>query len=140
MLKPHKPAKAVIPTLRFSTLEIDHKEYRLAYSYNAIALAEEASGCNLLVGLENLRDLTALQLRGLFYASLTPFQPSITVDQAGDLIGIASIGPITAAIADAYRKSMERPAEKSQDPPPAVPEAAPEVAAYPEPAHDPETL
>jgi len=104
-------------------LALGGRTYRLAYSFNAIAEAEHLAGCNLLGGLENLENLTAIQLRGLLYAALVVAHPTIpdgdgqrplTVEDAGLLVRLDTIGPITGALAEAYRLSMP---EKKQDPP-----------------------
>lgn len=94
------------PTIQFANLEMDGETYPLAYSFNAIAEAERLAGCNLLAGLENLMDLTALQLRGLLYAAMSVANPKVTIAQAGALIRIDTIPTITNAMADAYRLSM----------------------------------
>lgn len=104
---------AADPVVQFSKLEIDGETYRLAYSFNAIAIAENLAGCNLLSGLENLTDLTALQLRGLLYAALIVADPTATIGLAASLVRLDTIGIVTGALAEAYVLSM--PAKK-QDP------------------------
>ena len=99
------------PTLHFAKLELDDETYLLAYSFNAIATAENVAGCNLLGGLENLTDLTARQLRGLLYAAMAVANPKVTIEQAGELIRLDTITPVTTALAEAYRLSM--PAKKA---------------------------
>jgi hypothetical protein len=106
------------PVIRFAKLELDGETYRLAYSFNAIATAEHVAECNLLSGLESLNDMSALQLRGLLYAAMSVADPKVTIHQAGALIRLDTLVPITNAIAEAYRLSMP---EKKQDPPQAPP-------------------
>lgn len=105
------------PTVEFSTLLLDGEKYKLVYNFNAIAEAEENAGCNLLGGLENLQNLTAIQLRGLLYAALGVAHPEITVTDAGRMIRLNTIAPITEALAEAYRLSM--PEAKTSNPRPA---------------------
>jgi hypothetical protein len=112
---------AADPTIQFAKLELDGETYKLAYSFNAIALAESVSGCNLLEGLRNLSNLSAGQLRGLFYAALSVADPKITIEQAGALIAVDATHSITDAIVEAYILSM--PKKKEQDPPEAEPPA-----------------
>jgi hypothetical protein len=102
------------PTIEFADLKLAGKTYRLVYSFNAIAEAEHVAGCNLLAGLESLRDLTALQLRGLLYAAMSVADPKITIEQAGSLVRLDTIEPITEALGKAYQLSM--PAKRA-DPP-----------------------
>jgi hypothetical protein len=113
---------ALDPTILFATLMVDGKEYKLAYSFNAIAAAERTAGCNLLTGLESLSDLTAQQLRGLLFAALSIAHPTVkegekerllTVEDAGQMIRLDTIAPITTSLAEAYRLSMP---EKKKDP------------------------
>ena len=109
---------AADPLIQFSTLEINGETYRLAYSFNAIALAESVAGCNLLEGLRNLSNLSASQLRGLFYAALSVANPKITLEEAGALIAVDGTVQITDAVVEAYILSM--PKKKEPDPPAAV--------------------
>jgi hypothetical protein len=110
------------PTISFAALDLEGKTYKLAYSFNALAAAEAAAKCNLLAGLENLRDLSAVQLRGLLYAALSVAHPRMTVEDAGLMIHPfttparpETITPITRALAEAYGLSM--PEDKKPDPP-----------------------
>jgi len=102
------------PTIQFATLKVGEESYPLAYSFNSIAEAEHVAGCNLLGGLENLGELSALQFRGLLYAAMKVANPKVTIEQAGELIGFGSTGVIASALAEAYRLSMP---VKKQDPP-----------------------
>ena len=102
------------PIIKFATLVIDEKEYKLAYSFNAIAEAESLAGCNLLTGIKNLTDLSAAQFRGLFYAALTVAQPKMALKDAGALIRFETQALIEAAIGEAYILSMP----KQEDPDP----------------------
>jgi hypothetical protein len=102
------------PTIQFADLTINGQSFRLCYSFNAIAIAESAAGCNLLRGLESLTDLSATQLRGLLYAALLVAQPEMTVEDAGRLIRLDTINPITAALAEAYSLSLPEQ-KKSND-------------------------
>jgi hypothetical protein len=104
------------PTIQFATLELDGEKFKLAYDFNAIALAESVAGCNLFDGLQSLRDLNARQLRGLFYAALLKAQPAMTIDRAGAMVKLHTINPITDAIGTAYRLSMPKPSGNPPEP------------------------
>jgi hypothetical protein len=108
MAKRSVAGSAADPTIEFATLSIDDVEYKLAYSFNAIAEAESVTGCNLLRGLESLTDLSATQLRGLLYAAMTVAHPEFTIEQVGHLIRLDTIGPVTTALAEAYSLSMPK--------------------------------
>lgn len=99
------PADPVVP---FAVLEIEGEKFKLAFDFNAIAEAEHYAGCNLLSGLKNLGDLTALQLRGLLYAAMRKAHPKVTIEKAGSLIRLDTIVKITLALGEAYSLSMPK--------------------------------
>jgi hypothetical protein len=101
------------PLVQFATLEIDGERFKLAFDFNAIALAESEAGCNLLEGLQNLAGMNAMQLRGLLFAALRKAQPKTTIQAAGALIRLDTLGPITFALCEAYELSMKK---KTADP------------------------
>ena|SRR3569832_908390 len=103
------------PNIQFAKLEVDGKAYKLCYSFNSIAVAESVAGCNLLKGLESLTDLTAVQLRGLLYAALSVAHPDLTVEDAGTLVRLDTIGSITTALAEAYTISLPASKKKPVD-------------------------
>ena len=107
------------PLLEHAVLTIDGKEYRMVYSFFAIALAENMAKCNLLSALENLTNLNAQQLLGLTYAGMKVLQPNVTMEEVGKLIRLDTIGPVTMALAEAYSKSL--PASKKNEDPNANP-------------------
>ena len=101
-------------------LTINEWKMLLAYDFNAICEAEPAAGCNLLAALENLGDLTAIQLRGLLYAGIVS-TPRPSIRECGAMIRVDTIGPITSALATAYNLSIVVPAQVDGQP---VPETA----------------
>jgi len=106
-----------------SSLKIDGQTLELAYDFNLIAEAEEAAGCNLLAALENLQDLTAMQLRGLLFAAIVS-TPRLTLLEAGALIRVNTISVVTTALADAYNLTLPAPEPKPEPAAPA-PESSP---------------
>ena len=104
---------SIDPTIQFSTLTIDGTDYKLAYSFNSIAIAEHEAKTNLLEGLLNLSSLNASQLRGLLYGSMLLAQPKTSIHEAGSLIRLDTIGPVTQAIAEAYSLSLP-PSKKNE--------------------------
>jgi hypothetical protein len=103
------------PTIQFSTLTIDDQKFSLCFSFNAIALGEHAAGCNLLNGLLNLQSgMSALELRGLLYAAMTVAKPDTTIEDAGKLIRLDTIGPVTMALAEAYSLSLPKKSVESE--------------------------
>lgn len=115
-----KTKPAVISAVQPSaTFEIDGKKLHLVYDYNAIAEAEAETGgtVNLLHGISALflNTMSALQLRGLFYAALKPKQPTVTLAEAGSMIRINTLPQIMEAISAAWAASM--PTESKANPP-----------------------
>ena len=102
------------PTITFVPLIIDGQKYSMCFSFNAFAEAESTTGCNLLKGIESFENLTATQLRGLCYASLTVAHPDITLEEAGKLIRFDTIGLVAMAIGKAYMASI--PEKKTETP------------------------
>lgn len=116
---------AADPTIKYAKLVVDGKTYSLAYDFNAIAFAESVSpGSNLLEGLRNLRNLTAMQLRGLLHAALLKAHPRMTLNQAGELLRLDTLDTVCDRIAQAYLLSIEKPADPSQPEPRPVEEAS----------------
>jgi hypothetical protein len=111
----------------WAPLTIDGTEYRLIYSFNAIADAESLAGCNLLHGISAalISTMTAAQMRGLFYAALKPLQPALTLAEVGAMIRIDTLPGIFEAITLAYSLAMP---EKKKNPPVAAPVPVPVAA------------
>lgn len=120
--------------MEFAKLTIDGTEYTLAYDFNEICNAEELIGINLLSALENVltnRSITAAQLRGLFWAALEsgpePAFPKKTreesLDIAGSLVRLNTLGPIKKALGNAYSLSIGVAATEEADEADETPEA-----------------
>lgn len=99
-------------------LTIDDKTYKLGFNYNDLCDAEPVTGCNLLSALGRAtRDLTATELRGLFYAMIAPpaDAPRLkdgSLDQGellkycGNLMRLDTIGDIRYAVTEAFARSV----------------------------------
>jgi hypothetical protein len=112
-----KKSAAPNPTVKYAKIAIDEETYSLAFDFNAIAVAEEVSGVNLMKALSNLNDLSASQFRGLLYAALIKAQPEIAIEEVGQLINLTTMAPLQLALAEAYINSMPEPkAENPQQP------------------------
>lgn len=97
-------------------LAIDGTRYELACDFNTLADHEPVAGCNLLHAIPALllNTLSAVQLRGLLYASLQRFQPyvpasgkdkpesGVSLMTAGQMVRIETIPDIYAAIAKTH--------------------------------------
>jgi hypothetical protein len=111
------------PTITFSTLTVDEKDYQLAFSFNSISEAESVTKCNMLSGLVELNNLGkadimgATMLRGLLYASMLVAYPDVTLEQAGNLIRIDTIRRIIDALTEAVVNSMPEGTEKNAQAP-----------------------
>jgi len=104
--------KAIDPTIRFEFLTLNGVEYKLCYTFNALAEAEAQTGGNVLQCFGKLNNLSAIELRSLFHAALLTAHPEITAEHAGALIGFNDLPKVVAAIAKAFELSM--PDEKKR--------------------------
>ena len=119
MAKPKTVSKAASnPTIKYAKVMVDGEIYALAFSFNSIAVAEESANVNLLKALGSLKDLTALQFRGLLYAALVDAQPDTTIESAGSLIRLDTMGLLQDKLAEAYINSMpqSKPESNPQKP------------------------
>jgi hypothetical protein len=99
-------SQTAVNIAKTAVLELDGKQHRLVYDFNAICAAESVAGCNLLHALENLGDLTGMQLRGLLYAAMKPFSADVTIEEVSVMIRLDAIGAITKSLAEAYALSV----------------------------------
>jgi hypothetical protein len=113
------------PTIEFASIQLRGKEWRLCFDFNAIAAAEQLTGCNLLQGIGGalVHTMTVVQFRALFYAALIKAHPDITLEAAGALITIANMGDIRDALLKSYGVSMPEKKPDNEDPPAADPAA-----------------
>jgi hypothetical protein len=105
---------AIDPTIRFETLTIRGVEYKLAFTFNALAEAEAQTGGNVLQCFGRLSNLSAIELRSLLHASLLTAHPDMTVEHAGALVGLGNLPAIYVAIAKAFELSMPEEEKKSE--------------------------
>lgn len=103
------------PTVKFAKMALDGREWLFSFDFNAIAIAEAHTATNLFRALSHLGDLSAAQFRGLLYAALLKAHPELTVEQAGSLIRIDTMGPLQETLAEAYILSL--PEQKKENPP-----------------------
>ena len=97
--------RTTMPDIEPVPLKIGDTELLLRYDFNAIAEAESVTGTNLLLALENLSKLSASQLRGLLYAAIVS-EPRPTLAEAGKLIRLDTIAPITFCLSEAYMRKI----------------------------------
>lgn len=113
------------PTLPDITLILGGVERKLCYDFNAIVVAEKATGVNLLEGI--VGQVNATNLRGLLWASLLREDPKITIDQVGALIQPRMLGMIHQALLATWFGSTEA-ADKDEAPGEDEAQALPETA------------
>jgi hypothetical protein len=93
------------------TLEGDPVAYTLMYDFNEIAEAEGVTGANLLQAISDMRNMTAVQMRGLLYASLKRAHPQVLLVEAGTLLSRDSV-TVTKALAKLLGADDETAAKK----------------------------
>jgi len=118
-----KPAIPINPTLPKVSIEVNGATYYLAFDFNALCVAEEATGQNLLQRVFDLRDMPSRTFRAIFYAALLKVQPEMTVEQAGALITPGNFDTIYPKLVEAWLESVPKQDDKSPDPNGETPEA-----------------
>ena len=88
------------PTLPDVEIVFGDKTYHLAYDFNAIVMAEKATGVNLLSSVVGKIDATSL--RGLLFAALLKDEPDLTLEEVGSFIRPNNIATIRQAIVTAW--------------------------------------
>jgi len=97
------------PTIPFVPLTLGGTEYKLCYSFNALAQAEALTGLNMFRGLD-LQALNLTQLRAMLWATMLIAQPNITLQDVGDLIPSPTHCNLAlTALATAWTASMPKP-------------------------------
>lgn len=80
------------------------RDRTLVLSFNALCRAEEVTGCNFLMGevtFSSIRVMRALVWSGLLYED-----PTLTLEEVGDMIETAGADEVSKAIINAYAKAM----------------------------------
>ena len=107
------PKNPTNPVVKYSTLHDGETEWKLVFTFNALARAEAATGQNCLHAL-NLQSTSISQLRALLYATLMKFHSKVTVEQAGDILEQVGIQNAIVAILEAW--SLSRPPADPRQP------------------------
>jgi hypothetical protein len=90
------------PTTPKVKITLGGTDYFLAWDFNALALAENMTGINMLEAM-TFQGVGAVKLRALFYAALLKYQPDITLEQAGSLIPLQTEATqLMQALAECY--------------------------------------
>lgn len=102
------------PTLPDVALVLNGKTHHLAFDFNAIVLAEKATGINLLRSIVN--EISATNLRALLWAALLKENPKLTVEEVGTWITMRNAATIHNALITAWFGSIEEPKETEAAP------------------------
>ena len=99
------------------------RERRIRLDFNALAIAEDLTGKNLLDS-DAWKGLKAGELRAVLYACLKHEDPHLTPEAVGAMIHPGNIGEIIAALNEAYAEAMPEAsategAEQAESPLPA---------------------
>jgi hypothetical protein len=87
------------------------RERTLIISFNALCLAEEITGINFLMGEFTFSSVRVM--RALVWAGLIHEDPSLTLEQVGDLIEQRGASEVARVIIDAFAAAM--PKSKVED-------------------------
>lgn len=110
-----KPTPVQDPTLPKVDVTVGGKKYFLCFDFNALAVAEDATGLNLLRSLD-FQNLSAKTFRALLFAALLRQQPDMTLEAAGSLITASSAPKLTEALVRAYMESNPEADESESAP------------------------
>ena len=110
------PSIPVNPTLPNIALELDGTTYRLAFDFNALCMAEEVTGQNLMQRVFDLREMPAKTFRAVLWASLLKAQPDVTLERSGALITPGNIPTIYSKLVEAWFASVPTKDKESTDP------------------------
>ncbi len=94
------------PVIDWVVVTLDGHDYRLAFSFNALARAEAETGLDLLKTLNFTTGLNASTYRALLWCAMLLGQPETTIEDAGNLCSIQNLSKITDGIMKAYGLSM----------------------------------
>jgi hypothetical protein len=111
------------PILPVVPITIEGTEYKLLFTFNAIADVEEM----LLPAMPEINllgakwgALTAVKTRALFIAGLATHQPGLSFDERKRLCGVVcdgNLSQVVDAINVGYRNFMPEPSDAPLDPP-----------------------
>lgn len=105
------PTTTPDPTLPFTPITIDGKEYKMVFQHAALALAEDkllAKGYEVNLLISYLRR-TFSSMRVLFAASLVAYHPEVDFNEAQNWVTHDNILEIIQAVDAAWKKSMPEP-------------------------------
>lgn len=89
------------------------RDRTLVLSFNALCRAEEVTGCNFLMGEVTFSSIRVL--RALVWAGLQHEDPTLTLEEVGDMIEEAGADDVSRAIITAYAKAMPDATEAEDD-------------------------
>lgn len=87
------PVKGEVP------FEVEGKAYKLVLDFNALCEVEDVLGAG---GMDLARPKA---IRAIFWASMLRYQPNVTVQEAGDLIGALGLEEAGRIVAEAMNCS-----------------------------------
>lgn len=98
------------------------RDRTLVLSFNALCRAEEVTGINFLMGEITFSSLRVM--RALVWAGLIEEDPTLTLEQVGNMIEDVGADQVATAIINAYAKAMpvvepgDQEGDEPVDPPP----------------------
>ena len=100
------------PTLPDVSLKIGESTYRFCFDFNACAQVQALTGVNVFA--VQSKSFDPVHFRAQLWASLLRDQPDITLEQAGALVTIKSMGPLAEAVAKAWTDSQAETTEGNE--------------------------
>ena len=101
------------PNPNFTPLRLKNsphgEEMRLVKDFNRICDAEQISGCNLFKVLAGGGDISSCETRAMLFACLLEWNPKVTLEECGDLLGGEELPEILIALGKALGKADAEP-------------------------------
>ena len=89
------------------------RERTLILSFNALCRAEEVTGINFLMGEFTFSSVRVM--RALVWSGLLHEDPTLTLEDVGDLIEAAGVDDIAREIINAFAAAMPKPNPEEND-------------------------
>lgn len=98
------------------TLSLGGNEWRLVFTYGVLLDCQEATGIDMLTGVEAFVQTSAKVLRVLLWAILKRSEPGLTKEAVGSMITPRHLPAIRSVISAAFLASMPEPPPRKKTP------------------------
>jgi hypothetical protein len=100
------------PLQKPAELVIGKKTYKLGFDFEAIAKAEAATGMSLIFGID-WSSIGVKRLEGMLHASMSIYQPNITLEEIRSIIKPRNVKKIESALVEAWFLANPEPSDEA---------------------------